>query len=94
MNEEITEHIAHDRGYNKGYEAGRKRAFELIGELAEFYENEVGIDEDASDEEKRLHENSRRNQVNACRMLNTSFAKIHSEKKIYLGNYEYNKRKI
>ena len=67
MNEEITEHIAHDRGYNKGYEAGRKRAFELIGELAEFYEHEVGIDEDASDEEKRLHENSRRNQVNACR---------------------------
>ncbi len=24
MNEEITEHVAYDRGYNKGFEAGRK----------------------------------------------------------------------
>ena len=67
MNEEITEHVAYDRGYNKGYEAGRKRAFELIGELAEFYENGVGIDEDASDEKKLLDKNSRTSQVNACR---------------------------
>jgi hypothetical protein len=67
MSEEITEHVSYERGYNKGYEAGRKRAFELIGELADFYEHGCGIDEDASDEEKLLDKNSRTSQVNACR---------------------------
>ncbi|RPG65061.1 MAG: hypothetical protein CBC02_008220 [Flavobacteriaceae bacterium TMED42] len=67
MNEEITEHVAYDRGYNKGFEEGRKRAFDLLGELADFYEHGYGIDEDASDEEKLLDKNSRTSQVNACR---------------------------
>lgn len=65
--DDISDHVHYDRGYNKGYEAGRKRAFELVGELAEFYDNGVGIDEDASDEEKLLDKNSRTSQVNACR---------------------------
>ena len=67
MSEEITEHVSYERGYNKGYEAGRKRAFELIGELADLYEHGCGIAEDASDEEKLLDKNSRTSQVNACR---------------------------
>ena len=56
-----------DRGYNKGFVSGLKRAFELVGQLGDFYEYGVSISESATDEEKRLHENSRRNQVNACR---------------------------
>ena len=52
--DEISDHVHYERGYDKGFEEGRKRAFELIGELAEFYENGVGIDEDASDEERFL----------------------------------------
>ena len=67
MSEEITEHVEYERGYNKGYEEGRKRAFYLLGELADFYEHGCGIDEDASDEEKLLDKNSRTSQVNACR---------------------------
>ena len=67
MSEEITEHVSYDRGYNKGFVSGLKRAFELIGQLGDFYEDGVGVSENATDEEKRLHENSRRNQVNACR---------------------------
>ena len=67
MSEEITEHVSYDRGYNKGFVSGLKRAFELVGQLGDFYEDGVGISENATDEEKRLHENSRRNQVNACR---------------------------
>ena len=67
MSEEITEHVAYERGYNKGFEEGRKRAFELIGELAEFYENGVGIDENASDEEKKEHKRDCQLQTNACR---------------------------
>ena len=67
MSEEITEHVSYDRGYNKGFISGLKRAFELVGQLGDFYENKVGISENTTDEEKRLHENSRRNQVNACR---------------------------
>lgn len=67
MSEEITEHVSYDRGYNKGFISGLKRAFELVGQLGDFYEDGVGVSENATDEEKRLHENSRRNQVNACR---------------------------
>ena len=67
MSEEITEHVSYDRGYNKGFVSGLKRAFELVGQLGDFYEDGVGISENVTDEEKRLHENSRRNQVNACR---------------------------
>ena len=67
MSEEITEHVSYDRGYNKGFVSGLKRAFELVGQLGDFYEDGVSISESATDEEKRLHENSRRNQVNACR---------------------------
>ena len=67
MSEEITEHVHYDRGYNKGYEEGRKRAFHLIGELAEFYDNGVGIDENASDKEKKQHERDCKLQTNACR---------------------------
>ena len=67
MSEEITEHVSYDRGYNKGFISGLKRAFELVGQLGDFYEDGVGISENATDEEKRLHENSRKNQVNACR---------------------------
>jgi len=67
MSEEITEHVHYERGYNKGFEAGRKRAFELIGELADFYENGIGIDENASDEEKKEHKRDCQLQTNACR---------------------------
>ena len=67
MSEEITEHVSYDRGYNKGFVSGLKRAFELVGQLGDFYEDGFSISENATDEEKRLHENSRRNQVNACR---------------------------
>ena len=67
MSEEITEHVSYDRGYNKGFVSGLKRAFELVGQLGDFYEDGVRVSENVTDEEKRLHENSRRNQVNACR---------------------------
>ena len=67
MSEEITEHVSYDRGYNKGFVSGLKRAFELVGKLGDFYEDGVRVSENVTDEEKRLHENSRRNQVNACR---------------------------
>ena len=33
-----------------------KRAFELVGQLGDFYEDGVSISESATDEEKRLHE--------------------------------------
>ena len=65
--DDISDHVHYDRGYNKGYEEGRKRAFHLLGELADFYEHGCGIDENASDEEKLLDKNSRTSQVNACR---------------------------
>ena len=41
MHESITEHTSHDKGYNKGYQDGVKRAWNLVGELAEFYKRQV-----------------------------------------------------
>ena len=41
MSEEITEHVSYDRGYNKGFVSGLKRAFELVGQLGDFYEDGV-----------------------------------------------------
>ncbi len=67
MSEEITESVHFDRGYNKGFVSGLKRAFELVGQLGDFYEDGLSVSENATDEEKRLHENSKKNQVNACR---------------------------
>ena len=88
MSEEITEHVSYDRGYNKGFVSGLKRAFELVGQLGDFYEDK-SISESATDEEKRLHENSRRNQVNACRYAQTYSQKFIRRRR-FIGNYEYN----
>ncbi len=41
MHEDITEHVSHDKGYNSGYEAGRKRAWDLMGELADYYKRQA-----------------------------------------------------
>ena len=38
--------------HDAGIEAGRKRAHDLVGELADFYANNISIDERASDEQK------------------------------------------
>ena len=67
MSDEITENVYFDRGYNKGFVSGLKRAFELIGQLGDFYENKVGVSENTTEQEKLLHENSNKNKVNVCR---------------------------
>ena len=56
-----------NRGYDIGFEDGLKRAFELVGDLAEFYETRCKVSNEASEEEKRLHENANRGRANACR---------------------------
>lgn len=53
--------------HDAGIEAGRKRAHDLVGELADFYANNIGIDEKASDEEKVEHKMKCQAQANACR---------------------------
>ena len=67
MSDGITEHVHYERGYNKGFEEGRKRAFDLVGELADFYKNNIGIDESVSEEEKAIFKKGLQHQVNACR---------------------------
>lgn len=44
MHEDIVEHISRDKGYNEGFEAGKKRAWDLIGELAEYYKKQLNPD--------------------------------------------------
>ena len=67
MNESNEEGINLNIGYQIGYGDGLKRAFELVGQLAEFYESGLKVSEEVSEEEKRLHENSNRGRANACR---------------------------
>jgi len=51
MHEDITEHVAHDKGYNLGYEAGKKRAWDLMGELAQYYKSSAGAGHLMEDED-------------------------------------------
>jgi len=37
MHEDIIEHISHDSGYRRGFDAGMNQAWSLLGELAESY---------------------------------------------------------
>lgn len=67
MNQSDEEGIDLNRGYDIGFLDGLKRAYELVGNLGDFYENKVSISENATDEEKSLHENAKKSQVNACR---------------------------
>lgn len=65
----ISDSVHYERGYNKGidegFTSGLKRAFELVGELGDFYDNQVIVD--APPEELRQHARDRKQQVNACR---------------------------
>lgn len=45
MHEDITEHIAKDAGYNRGYQDGMHRAWNLVGELIDYYKREKMHDE-------------------------------------------------
>jgi len=69
--DDISDHVHYDRGYNKGIDEGfvngLKRAFELVGKLGDFYEGKMSVADNVSKEEKRLHQNSNRGRVNACR---------------------------
>jgi len=66
----ISDSVHYERGYNKGKDEGfilgLKRAFELVGQLGDFYDT-MKISQDATHEEKELHKNSNRGRVNACR---------------------------
>ena len=67
MNESSEEGINLNRGYDIGFVDYLKRAFELVGQLAEFYENGLKVSDDLSEEEKDSYENSNRGRANACR---------------------------
>ena len=53
MHEDITEHIAKDAGYNRGYEDGMHRAWNIVGELIDYYKREKMHDEECSLREGR-----------------------------------------
>ena len=67
MTETNKEATSQSKEYDTGFVDGLKRAFELVGQLAEFYESGLKVSEEVSEEEKRLHENSNRGRANACR---------------------------
>jgi len=65
----ISDSVHYERGYNKGIDKGfingLKRAFELVEQLGDFYDNQVIVD--APPEELRQHARDRKQQANACR---------------------------
>lgn len=40
MNEQITEHISHDKGYSEGFQAAKKQAWDVLEKLANYYNNQ------------------------------------------------------
>ena len=40
MHKDIVEHVARDRGYNQGLEDGKKIAWDLLGQLSNWYKKE------------------------------------------------------
>jgi transcriptional accessory protein Tex/SPT6 len=65
----ISDSVHYERGYNKGIDKGfingLKRAFELVEQLGDFYDIQVIVD--APPEELRQHAHDRKQQANACR---------------------------
>ena len=43
MHEDIVEHVAHDKGYNKGLEDGKEIAWNLLGDLVDWYRKQMDI---------------------------------------------------
>ena len=43
MHDDIIEHTARDAGYNSGFEAGKKRAWDLMGEAASWYLDQIKL---------------------------------------------------
>jgi hypothetical protein len=46
MHENIIEHTSRDSGYNAGVEAGKKRAWDLLQEAADWYKVQIQREED------------------------------------------------
>jgi len=67
MNQSDEDGIDLNRGYDIGFLDGLKRAYDLVGNLGDFYESNNAVNEDVTNEEKSLHENAKKSQVNACR---------------------------
>ena len=51
----------------EGYENGLKKAFVLVGQLAEFYRDNIDCGEDWPEDEKIAFKKELQAQVNACR---------------------------
>lgn len=53
--------------YDAGFIAGRKKAYELVGELAVFYRDNIDCGDDWPEDEKIAFKKELQAQVNACR---------------------------
>ncbi len=53
--------------HDAGFEAGLKKAYELVGELAIFYRDNIECGDDWPEEEKISFKKELQAQVNACR---------------------------
>lgn len=57
MHETIVEHINRDAGYNRGYQAGIKHAWDMLEDAATWYgEQSVLHEKSKPDQSKRFHD--------------------------------------
>ena len=57
MHQTIVEHINQDAGYNRGYQAGLKRAWDLLEEAARWYDDQSDLHQkDKPDQAQRYHD--------------------------------------
>tara|TARA_R110000824_G_scaffold20817_10_gene78029 strand:+ start:942 stop:1193 length:252 start_codon:yes stop_codon:yes gene_type:complete len=55
MHEDIVDHVAYDKGYNIGLEAGKKAAWDLIGEVVKCYKHQLNIPDQGPGFRKRYN---------------------------------------
>lgn len=57
MHQSITEHVNHDAGYNRGYQAGIKQAWDLLEEAATWYGDQATLlEETKPTQSQRFHD--------------------------------------
>lgn len=74
MHRTIVEHINQDASYNRGYQAGLKRAWDLIGEAAEWEKEQAHHTEIGNDKNNQAYHQARKMSLLHAQMILTKEA--------------------
>lgn len=69
MHEDILEDMSKARGYNEGYDAGRKRAWDLLDKLADWYKEQANNPWSTTHDDTREESLAKRNAILYAQMV-------------------------